>query len=118
MLFADALTALALGLSRGLLFPLHEPGARLVGAAHLALACGTLWVVRHTATGRRALVARIAALSLVASGATRTLVGVPGPGATGPDLLLALGLAAVGTYAYLTSPAVRRLHSESPTSRA
>ncbi len=69
----DALLTLLLGLARAQLFLGHDLGTRLVGAAHLALAYGTLILARAVARYTRLLVARLAALSLVASSASLLL---------------------------------------------
>lgn len=117
----DALLTLLLGLARWLLFPGHDLGTRLVGAAHLALAYATLIVARAVARYTRLLVARLAALSLVASSATLLLgVEVAGTldaayGAATREGAHAALLGAVAAWAWLTSPARRPRRSESPT---
>ncbi len=117
----DALLTLLLGLARAQLFMGHDLGTRLVGAAHLALAYGTLIVARAVALYTRLLVARLAALSLVASAATLLLgADVTGTldaayGAVLRECVHAALLGAVAAWAWFTSPARRPRRSESPT---
>ncbi len=117
----DALLTLLLGLARAQLFLGHDLGTRLVGAAHLALAYGTLILARAVARYTRLLVARLAALSLVASSASLLLgADVAGAldasyGATLREGVHAALLGAVAAWAWLTSPARRPRRSESPT---
>jgi hypothetical protein len=117
----DALLTLLLGLARAQLFLGHDLGTRLVGAAHLALAYGTLILARAVARYTRLLVARLAALSLVATAASLLL----GPDVTGTldaaygavarECAHAALLGAVAGWAWFTSPARRPRRSESPT---
>ncbi|MFO0624452.1 MAG: hypothetical protein U0325_02455 [Polyangiales bacterium] len=117
----DALLTLLLGLGRTQLFAGHDLGTRLVGAAHLALAYGTLILARAVARYTRLLVARLAALSLVATAATLLLgaevTGTLDAAYGGPprEAAHAALLGAVAAWAWLTSPARRPLRSESPT---
>lgn len=123
-LAADASLALTLGLARVVLFPAHDLGTRLAGAVHLALALGTLIVARATARYTRLLVARGAALSLVASASTLLLgvevtstLDIAWGGVTRECVHGAL-LALAAGYAWVTSPARAPRRSESPTSPA
>lgn len=117
----DALLTLLLGLARAQLLVGHDLGTRLVGAAHLAMAYGTLIIARAVARYTRLLVARVAALSLVASSAS-LLLGADVAGALDAAYGAALRegahaalLGAVAAWAWLTSPARRPRRSESPT---
>jgi hypothetical protein len=121
---AAALLTLALGLSRALLFPDHDLATRLVGAAQLSAGYGLLLVGRATALGARLLVARAAALSLVATAAVSLLGAEPASvldarvGGALREAVHAAALGAAAVYAFTTSPARRPLRSESPTSPA
>ncbi len=117
----DALLTLLLGLARAHFFVGHDLGTRLVGAAHLALAYGTLILARAVARYTRLLVARLAALSLVATAASLLLgADVTGTldaayGAVWRECVHAALLGAVAVWAWFTSPARRPRRSESPT---
>lgn len=114
-LAADALLALTLGLARVSLFAANDLATRCAGAAHLALAYGTLLVARAVAAGARRQVARVLALSLAASGAVllsgaaaaQALDGLVG-GMLREGAHAAL-LAGAAVYAFVTSPARRPL---------